>query len=238
MTEPFDSLLAVQRHDTTVDQLRHRARSLRERTTLAEVVARRAEIDAQLAEIARQVDDLAGRQRALEDQIAAAAARRHELDDRMRTGAGYSARDLQAMDQEVSQLGRHQAALEEQELALLEEEEPLDAELSELRATAERLAAEAAELAAFVADQQAALDAEAGAEEGRRDEAAARVPDALLARYEALRQRKGGVGAAALVGDRCDGCHLVLPAVDLDRIRHLPPDEVVSCPECDRILVR
>ncbi|MBV8462123.1 MAG: hypothetical protein JO368_02430, partial [Acidimicrobiales bacterium] len=37
---------------------------------------------------------------------------------------------------------------------------------------------------------------------------------------------------------RCDACHLTLPAVDLDRIRHLPPEEVATCPECDRILVR
>jgi predicted nucleic acid-binding Zn-ribbon protein len=47
----------------------------------------------------------------------------------------------------------------------------------------------------------------------------------------------GGVGAARLVGDHCDGCHLVLSSVEIERIRRLPPDELTTCPECDRILV-
>ena len=44
----------------------------------------------------------------------------------------------------------------------------------------------------------------------RRDEVAAPVPEELLARYEALRTRLGGVAVARLVGGRCDGCHLAL----------------------------
>ena len=31
-----------------------------------------------------------------------------------------------------------------------------------------------------------------------------------------LRAHLGGVGAARLVGDRCDGCHLTLPSVELE----------------------
>ena len=73
------------------------------------------------------MDDLAGRQRRLEEQIAAAAKRRHEIELRMQSGEISASRDLQAMDHEVHQLADRQAQFEEDELALLEEEEPLDA---------------------------------------------------------------------------------------------------------------
>ena len=43
---------------------------------------------------------------------------------------------------------------------------------------------------------------------------------------------------ARLSGNRCEGCHLTLSAVDVDRIRHLPPDEHAYCTECNRLLVR
>jgi predicted nucleic acid-binding Zn-ribbon protein len=45
------------------------------------------------------------------------------------------------------------------------------------------------------------------------------------------------VAVARLVGNHCDGCHLTLPAMELDRIRHLPEDELVTCEQCGRILV-
>ena len=48
----------------------------------------------------------------------------------------------------------------------------------------------------------------------------------------------GGVGAARLVGPSCTGCHLTLPAQELDRIRREPPDALVFCDQCGRILVR
>ena len=75
------------------------------------------------------------------------------------------------------------------------------------------------------------------AEEAARAELAAGLPADLADRYEVLRSHLGGVGAARLVGDRCDGCHLTLSSVEVERIRHLPPEEFATCPQCDRILV-
>jgi len=67
---------------------------------------------------------------------------------------------------------------------------------------------------------------------------AAQVPAELLARYERLRAKLAGTGAARLVGESCGGCHLTLPAMEVDRIRRAPPDEVLTCDQCGRILVR
>jgi uncharacterized protein len=238
VAEPFDTLLEVQGHDTTLDQLRHRQETLPERAALADVERRRRELGAATAELRAQVEELTGRQQALEERIAAAASRRHELEARMRSAEGFAARDLEAMDHETQQLATRQSHYEEEELALLEEEEPLDEALAGQEEAEGRLLAEAEQLAAAIREAEADIAASLSSEEAAREEAAARLPAELAERYERLRARLGGVGAARLVGDHCDGCHLTLPSVDVEHIRQLPPYELALCTQCDRILVR
>jgi predicted nucleic acid-binding Zn-ribbon protein len=64
------------------------------------------------------------------------------------------------------------------------------------------------------------------------------VPAELLAEYERLRKALGGIGVARLNGNRCEGCHLTLSAMDVDRIRHEPDDVLIHCEECGRLLLR
>ena len=237
MAEPYDTLLQVQGHDTELDQLRHRIEALPERAALADVRARRAALAATLTEVGAQVDGLAARQSALEEQIAASARRRHELEERMRSGAVTASRDLQAMDAEVNQLADRQRALEDGELELMEEEEPLDVALAERQAEAVAREAEEARLVAAVAEAEAGLRASIDTVAAARVAVAAGLPEDLAERYERLRSHLGGVGAARLVGGRCDGCHLTLPSVELERINNLREDQLATCPQCDRILV-
>ena len=64
------------------------------------------------------------------------------------------------------------------------------------------------------------------------------MPAALTDRYETLRGRLAGVAVARLVGNHCDGCHLELPSVEVERIRHVPATTIVTCDQCGRMLVR
>ena len=67
---------------------------------------------------------------------------------------------------------------------------------------------------------------------------APQIDSELVALYEKIRGNADGVGAAILIGNKCDGCHMVITAVELDKIKGLPDDEVCRCEECRRILVR
>jgi len=237
MAEPFDLLMEVQLHDTAMDQLRHRVETLPERTELREVHRRQSELAGAMAEVQAQVDDLSARQKALEEQIATTAHRRRDIVQRMESGEVSSSRDLQAMDHEVHQLEARQATFEEEELVLLEEEEPLDQVLAGHQQASVALLADLGRLEAAIVEAEREIGQELAAQEQQRSALASGLPEELAQRYEVLRSRLGGVGAARLVGDHCDGCHLTLSSVELERIRRLPPDELTTCPECDRILV-
>jgi predicted nucleic acid-binding Zn-ribbon protein len=237
MAEPFDTLLVVQAHDTTIDQLRHRKVTMTERAELAELEARHAALDAASNALRAQVEDLAARQRSIEEQIAASAKRRHEIEQRMLSGDMSASRDLQAMDTEVHHLAERQSALEEQEIELLEEEDPLDTALAENTTAAEAMVTEEERLRLAVAAIEADIDQEIETEVAARAVQAAVIPADLAVRYEKLREHLGGVGAARLIENHCDGCHLVMPSMEVERIRRLPPDEIATCDQCGRILV-
>jgi predicted nucleic acid-binding Zn-ribbon protein len=156
----------------------------------------------------------------------------------MYSDTASAARDLQAMNEEVHHLESRRSELEDVELELMEEQEPVDRELAELATERAPLAERAAALHVLVVEAEAAVDAELRATEASRATEAAALPPDLAERYEKLRVRLKGTGAARLIGNRCDGCHLELPSVEVERIRHLPAEEVVTCDQCGRILVR
>jgi predicted nucleic acid-binding Zn-ribbon protein len=237
VSDPLQQLLEVQEHDTTVDQQRHRRATLPARAELATLQARLAELAAHRVAVGAERDELGTRQAELETQIASSRARREEIQKRMFAGQ-VAARDLQAMDEETKHLARHVTELEDRELEVMEALEPLDEQLAAAAAEVGELEQAATRHRAALADEERVIDGEIAAQEAARREAAADVPPELLERYEKLRAKLGGTGAARLVGDSCGGCHLVLPSMEVDRIRKAPPGAVITCDQCGRILVR
>lgn len=234
----FARLLEVQDHDTTIDQLRHRRSTLPELSELAAAEERLATLDRRVAEVRAERDVLGTSQAGLEEQIEAARARRSDLERRMYGGQVSAARDLQAMDDEVKHLVSRISELEDREIEIMEALEPIDGELQAAGAERASLVSESDRLHAAIATAVSAIDADVVAQSAARQEAAAVVSTDLLARYERLRAKLAGTGAARLVGGSCTGCHLTLPAMEVDRIRKAPPDEVITCDQCGRILVR
>ncbi len=235
---PLLRLLEVQDHDTAIDQLRHRHETLSERAELGSTEIRLSALDGRTKEVSMQRDELASRQSGLEQQIEASKSRRAELERRMYGGQVTAPRELQAMDDEVKHLMRHIAELEDREIEVMEALEPLDAELE--TAERERVALEEAamRLREAIALSEASLSADLAVQSEERDGAAGDVPRELLVRYEQLRKKLGGTGAARLIGGSCGGCHLALPSMEVDRIRKALPDAVITCDQCGRILVR
>jgi predicted nucleic acid-binding Zn-ribbon protein len=234
----FDDLLEVQQLDTTADQLRHRLETLPERarvaeaeTSLAAVEARRADADGRRAEVRRE-------QKRHEDEVATVEEKVAHVDAQLYGGTITSPKELEALQHELDTLRSRQTDLEDLVIEQMELAEPIDEELVAIAAEA---AAAEQERTAAGAELDAAVEAistELSGVEQERVQRTESVPADLVSTYEAIRARSGGVGAARLTGNRCEGCHLAIPSADLDAIRHAPADEVITCPECSRILVR
>lgn len=233
----LDRLLVVQEHDTAVDQLEHRRVHLPERGELQAVEGRIADVEARLADVRAARDAVTTRQERLEQETAHVEARIAEIEKRMYSGSVSASRELQAMAGEVESLKERRSTLEDDVLASMEEAEPIDEAIAALMAERGRHDADAERLHALIAEAEVAIEAESKAERAARAEVAADISADLLQTYERLRGKLGGVGAARLVGSSCTGCHLTLPATELDRIKRATADAVVFCDQCGRILV-
>lgn len=237
MSEPFDSLLSVQDHDTHIDQLSHRRDTLPERAELQEVDARAAEVGAALVAAQAQLAEIEKRQAALEADVAASESRIAQIDTRMYSGEVTASRDLQAMTDEISSLRRRVSGLEDRVIEAMEEREPVADMVADLDGQAAALAQRRAALREVIDATVAAIEAEIEAERAVRMAAAEAVPEDLLAAYEAIRARLGGIGAARLEHGTCMGCRLALPATEVDRLKNLGEGELAHCDQCGRILV-
>ncbi|HVA73032.1 MAG TPA: C4-type zinc ribbon domain-containing protein [Acidimicrobiales bacterium] len=236
LEEP-NALLDLQALDTSIDQHKHRRATLPERAALVEIARRVEQTRSALRDAAAARDEVASRQDALESELTAAERRSAEVSRRLYGGEVSASRELQAMSEELDSLKARVSGIEDRLLAVLEEREPLDDQVTVHESELARLRAEGDGIGRALAAAEEQVDSEIAELDRRREETAARVPESLSAQYERLRSRLGGVAVARLVGNRCDGCHLTLPATELDRIRHLPAGEMVTCDQCGRILV-
>lgn len=212
-------------------------RGLPEHAELEQLDQRDAQLRDTVAALDAQQGDLKRAQAKAEADVEQVRSRVDRDRERLDAGRVSNPRELENLQSEIVSLTRRQADLEEIVLDLMERLETT--QHSHQAATAER-----AEIAARRQEVVARRDVALGelAEltskaEDRRSAVAAEIPADLIKLYEQLRAQHG-VGAAALRRGQCQGCHLSLNTVDLNTIRAAPPDEVLRCEECRRILVR
>lgn len=238
MTDPLEQLLVVQGHDTKATQLRTRRAGLPERAESEQVaVAHKAVVD-ELAALDVERHRLEREQARIDDEVASLRDKAAQADKALYGGAVTGARELQALQDEIASLGRRIGDLEDAELEVMVERDPLDEQATTLAGQRDALAGQAEELLRRITVAEAEIDAELEAEATARAAAAEAVPDDLLAEYEELRAKRAGIGVARLEHGTCQGCHMKLSAVELDRIKALPPDARIHCEDCGRLLVR
>ena len=234
----WDTLLTVQEHDTHADQLIHRSQTLPARAQLTDVEGKVAKVDAEIAEVDERLGALGRSQQRLEDEIASLRMRAGQADKQLYSGSTNNPRELQALQDDIESIKRRINKLEDDELDVMEATEPVDAEKAVLVGRRDKLDEQAVALRAELAETETDIEAELAGVREQREIAAKAVPEELWAEYDRLRASLGGIAIARLVGSTCQGCHLGLSAVEVDRIRKLSLDEPVHCEECGRLLVR
>jgi uncharacterized protein len=229
-------LLRLQSLDTRMQQLTHRLGSLPQDVPLAELVRSETRVRGTRAEAIGALEDARAELTRLESDVAVVEARITRDGDRLQHTS--STKDVAALEAELASLTKRLSDLEDLELAVMERVEAAEAALAAIDSERESIGAEIATLEAQRGEAAAEIAAERQAAERDRAVVEAGVPADLLKLYEQRRARGGGVGAALLRQRTCSGCTLTLTGSYLERVRQAAPDDVLQCPECDRILVR
>jgi predicted nucleic acid-binding Zn-ribbon protein len=230
-------LLDVQAHDTRLAQLAHRQRTLPEHEQVTTLTARLAEVRDELVAARTAATDVGRELLKAEADVEQVRSRARRDQTRLDSGQG-APKDLSALQHEIEALAQRQSVLEDAELEVMERQEVAEATVATVTAEQERVAAELEAAQARLDEATAGIGEESAKERSARESAAAGLPADLLALYERVREKSGGIGAARLYQRRCEGCRLELPPNELGTIRAAADDVVIRHEECGRILVR
>ena len=236
-TEQQSLILELQLLDNEIMQSNTKLKSLPEIEQLLHIEKRVTAANDELAVVKSEADQIALELRRGEVDVETVTDRIKKDEARLSSG-NASPKELEQLQHEVETLKKRQESLEEIELeimirndAVIARTNTLSTDLASLQTLKDeisgRLQSATDDINKVIADKNTARNAVAG-----------KIEKALLDLYEKIRGNGGGVGAAALVGNKCNGCNLAINAVEMDRIKSLAKDELLRCEECRRILVR
>lgn len=230
-------LLEVVDLDARISQLTHQLKSLPEIAELATLAAEETERTNRMRDARIRVDDLTKEQRKADADVEQVKVRRERDRSRLEQGVITDPKQIQAMTHELESLERRIGVLEDEELEVMEMLEAAQMELDKSAAAVEESVEQREVLEARRLEKSVTLERELDGARRRRADAVVGIDAPLLALYDRLHESRG-IGAGALRARTCGGCQLTLNAGDLSALAKAPVDEVLRCPECERILVR
>jgi predicted nucleic acid-binding Zn-ribbon protein len=159
--------------------------------------------------------------------------------DEARLASGNATpKELEQLQREVGTLKKRQESLEEIELEIMMRSDAIGARRDTLTTDLASLETLKSEINSRLATATTQINTLISDKNQARLLVVAKIEKPLIDLYEKIRAASGGVAAAALVGNKCNGCNLAINAVEMERIKSLSKDELLRCEECRRILVR
>lgn len=230
-------LLDVQGLDTKLAQLKHQRKNV---PSLARVDAVEGQIkDLYSALIASRTaaSDLTRELTKAEQDVEQVVSRAQRNQARLDSGS-INAKEAQALMAEIESLSNRQEKLEEIQLGFMERLEAHKDTLEKLEIANSGMEEDLASAQVSLAAEFKVIDDEGKLVLAERQKMADSLDSGLITLYERIRSTQGGLGTAAFRGNKCEGCRLVINPIELDQIKTAPPERIVRCEECSRILVR
>ena len=230
-------LIDLQRIDSNILTLETKLKNLPEIEQLAAIAKRISEGQELLKSAELELGDVAVELKRSEVEVEQVSERIKKDESRLNSGQG-SPKELEQMQHEIASLEKRKSDLEDGELEIMLRHDSAKAKVETLRSDEAGLKQLELELNIRFENASTELRTKLGEEIKLRESKSAEIEKSLLDLYEKIRSSAGGVGAALLVGNTCEGCHLSITPVELEKIKSQAADEVVRCEECRRILVR
>jgi predicted nucleic acid-binding Zn-ribbon protein len=228
-------LLTLASLDTRGAQLRHALATLPQIARIQAMQARDNETRRSLAERTGRLEDVRTELGRIESDVSVVEKRLTRDRDRLQTAS--AAKDIAALESEITSLVKRRGDLEDIELTLMERIEGIESEVAAAQAERDEVVASLGTLAEERDAQAEKLRDKQEALARDRADLVTTLPEDLVELYEKQRARYG-VGAALLRGKVSEGSGVALTESDLSWIRASAPDEVVLCPDSGCILVR
>ncbi len=228
-------LLMLQDCDSEVEQLEYVKTTLPERVALADIRDKMKDLYSRNTGFRIKKDAITEKQRNLQMEVNTVVARKKIFDRKMRSGQLFSSREIEAMTKEIDNLDMRAEQLQDEQFELMLDLEELEQELDGLQTEVDQLSTRSDQLLKIVNSKINSLDTKIQSAMKRRTEIERHVPGDIIYRYDTIRMRAGGVGAARLQNGKCSGCHLTVTPASITSTR--VDSNVAVCENCGRFLI-
>ncbi|MDN5559020.1 MAG: hypothetical protein L0G23_06230 [Ruaniaceae bacterium] len=235
-TEHQKALLAVQKLDTRLARVAHERRTLPVHARISELEAQAAGLERTRIEATTNRSDTSRELARIEHDVEQIHTRATRHQDRLMAGA--SAKEAQAIENELALLTGRTAELEDLQLEQMEKVEGFDSELVRIAELIEQCQSELTAAIGERTKEFARIDVEVRSLSTEREAIAAALPSDLIELYDEIRAETGGLGAVAIHGTRTEGVSIDFSLSEIDAINAAPPEEIVISEEQGYILVR
>jgi len=232
-----NQILQLQIIDSEIMQANTKLKSLPEVEQLLHIDKRILTATEELATVKAEADQISLELRRGEADVETVTDRIKKDEARLSAGTA-SPKELEQTQHEIETLKKRKLALEEIELEIMVRSEAVNERLQLLTTDLASLETLKSEINQRLTSATTEINLVILAKQKDRSELTPNIEKALLDLYEKIRGANSGVGAATLVGSKCNGCNLAINAVEMERIKNLAADELLRCEECRRILVR
>jgi predicted nucleic acid-binding Zn-ribbon protein len=229
-------ILELQLLDNEIMQANTKLKSLPEVEQLLHIDKRIITATDEVATVKQEADQISLELRRGEVDVETVTDRIKKDEARLASG-NATPKELEQTQHEIQTLKKRQLALEEIELEIMVRSEAVTERSKVLSTDLTSLETLKAEINQRLNAATNEINSVILAKQKNRQEVAVKIEKVLLDLYEKIRS-SSGIGAASLIGNKCNGCNLAINAVEMQRIKTLPADEVLRCEECRRILVR
>jgi predicted nucleic acid-binding Zn-ribbon protein len=230
-------ILELQLLDNEIMQANTKLKSLPEIEQLLHIDKRITLATDELSTVKAEADQIALELRRGEVDVETVTDRIKKDEARLASG-NATPKELEQLQHEVGTLKKRQEALEEIELEIMMRSDAIGARRDTLTTDLASLETLKSEINSRLATATTQINTLISDKNQARLLVVAKIEKPLIDLYEKIRAASGGVAAAALVGNKCNGCNLAINAVEMERIKSLSKDELLRCEECRRILVR
>jgi predicted nucleic acid-binding Zn-ribbon protein len=235
--EDQNLLIELQLIDSQITQARAKLNGLPEIEQITAIRARMENTAVELNVVETELADVAIELRRSELDVEQVDDRIKKDENRLNSGTG-TPKELEQFQHELVTLAKRKSDLEDSELEILMKHDGVKFRVDELLNDQVGLKQLELELNVRLENAKTDIDKTFLDLAVSRSVLLPKIDTTLVGLYEKIRQSAYGVGAALLIGNKCDGCHLAINAIELERIKGLEMDEIIRCEECRRILVR
>ena len=234
--ESMRPLLDLQRVDSGIDRLNQRKADLPEQRELDELNEQPSVLAVSNDEAQACLDSVAREQTKLETEIQQIDDKVTHEQGRLYSGEVSNPKELSNIQAELDALRRRKSYLEDEELEVMERREGVEKEHGDLFAAMADLDSKIADATQRRDHASVEISEELTRLAAERAQLVPTIHPEVLALYEDIRARRGGIAVGALVDGTCRACGLPLSPMQRDEIKR-SNEPIIRCENCRRLLV-